>query len=182
MKNTIFIWGVLLLVACQSEISTDTIFVERSSRETQISFENTLSPSPDLNIIEYLYYYNGAGVGIGDFDNDGWEDIYFASNQRSDQIYQNLGALRFEERSDIAGISKETSWSNGVSIADVNGDGLLDIYVCQVDGIAGLKGQNQLYINQGDFKFQEKANELIPKYIGTLSLIFLLILFLYFFL
>ncbi|MGB0376379.1 MAG: VCBS repeat-containing protein [Flavobacteriaceae bacterium] len=157
MKNTIFIWGVLLLVACQSEISTDTIFVERSSRETQISFENTLSPSPDLNIIEYLYYYNGAGVGIGDFDNDGWEDIYFASNQRSDQIYQNLGALRFEERSDIAGISKETSWSNGVSIADVNGDGLLDIYVCQVDGIAGLKGQNQLYINQGDFKFQEKA-------------------------
>ena len=157
MKKAVFILGIFFGLSCQSEISTNAIFTEKGERSTQIDFENRLQPSAALNIIEYLYYYNGAGVGVADFDNDGWDDIFFAANQGIDKIYRNLGGLSFEDKTTSAGISAIESWSNGVSIADVNGDGLLDIYVCQVDGIANLEGQNQLYINQGNFQFKEQA-------------------------
>ena len=104
----------------------------RTSDQTGIRFENTLKDQSDLNIIEYLYYYNGGGVAVGDINNDGLEDLFFSANQLPDKLYLNLGELKFRDVSVEAGIDQTNSWSTGVSMQDVNNDGLLDIYVCKV--------------------------------------------------
>lgn len=131
------------------------------NEQTGIDFTNTLTDSKDLNIIEYLYYYNGAGVGVGDINNDGLEDIYFASNQIGDRLYLNKGNLKFEDVTIKAGIKKSKSWSNGVTIDDINNDGLLDIYVSKVSLFSPVKtAHNELYINQGNGTFKELSKEL----------------------
>jgi len=122
-----------------------------------LNFSNDLEDTGDLNIIEYLYYYNGGGVALGDINNDGLEDIFLTANQKPDRLYLNLGDLKFKDISEEAGISQISSWSTGVTMADVNNDGLLDIYVCKVGNYKSLKGKNELYINQGDNKFREQA-------------------------
>jgi len=122
-----------------------------------LDFSNDLKPNGSLNIIEYLYYYNGAGVALGDINNDGLDDIYLATNQKPDQLFLNLGNLKFKDISLSSGISKDSTWSTGVTMADVNNDGLLDIYVCKVGQYKGLKAKNELYINKGYNIFEEQA-------------------------
>lgn len=117
--------------------------------ESGISFKNELTPTEELNILTYLYYYNGAGLAIADFNNDGLNDIYFASNQGADQFYLNKGGLNFENVTDQSGIDNSTGWSTGVTHVDINSDGWMDIYVCKVGKYKSIQGSNLLYINQG---------------------------------
>jgi enediyne biosynthesis protein E4 len=124
-----------------------------------IHFNNTLKEDEDFNIIEYLYFYNGGGVAIGDINNDGLADIYFSSNQESNRLYLNKGNFIFEDITDKAGVAGAGNWKTGVAMADVNGDGLLDIFSCGVGGYKKFTGRNQLYINNGDLTFSEKSEE-----------------------
>jgi hypothetical protein len=135
----------------------DTLFRELSPRQTGIHFANTLTETEDFNIIEYLYFYNGAGVAIGDINNDGLPDIFFTANQLPNKLYLNKGNLQFEDITEKAGILSDNNWKTGVTMADVNGDGWLDIYVCQVGKYKMLAGRNQLYINNQNGTFSEKA-------------------------
>ena len=124
-----------------------------------IHFSNDLIDTGDLNIIEYLYYYNGGGVSLGDINNDGLDDVYLTANQKPDKLYLNLGNLKFKDISLESGVNQDSSWSTGVSMSDVNNDGLLDIYVCKVGNYKGLKAKNELYINLGNNTFKEEAEE-----------------------
>ena len=147
---------IVLLVsfACKKERELLFIQVENSG----VDFSNDLNYSQELNPYTYRNYYNGAGVGIGDFNNDGLEDLYFTGNQVGNRLYKNLGHLRFEEV-EAPLLSCFNSWSTGVSIVDINSDGLLDIYVCKSGPPGGERRFNELFINKGDFKFEEKAHE-----------------------
>ena len=164
MRVTSGSFFLILLTLCCMHCNPDTDdknptpshFIEA---ENNIEFINQLHYRPDLNIIEYLYYYNGGGVAIGDIDQDGLEDIYFTANQGPDKLYRNKGELQFEDISSSAGIQQDSSWSSGVSIDDINQDGLLDIHVCQVDFSNDESTHNLLYINQGDGSFIELAGE-----------------------
>jgi len=133
------------------------------SDSSGITFSNNLHHENDLNIIEYLYYYNGGGVAVGDINNDGLEDIYFTGNQTSDKLYLNLGNLKFKDITSEAGILEDETWSSGVTMADINNDGLLDIYVSKVGNYKSLKSHNLLYINKGTstgsgtFAFEESS-------------------------
>ncbi len=116
---------------------------------TGVHFSNQLTPTPELNILTYLYYYNGAGVSAGDFNNDGKVDLYFTGNQVQDKLYINKGKLQFEDITEKSEINNNTGWTTGVTTVDINNDGLLDIYVCKVGDYQNIKGQNLLYVNQG---------------------------------
>ena len=114
-----------------------------------MTFTNTLTNTKELNILNYLYFYNGAGVATGDFNNDGLEDLYFTSNQNNDKLYLNKGNLTFSDITTTSGISNANGWTTGVTTVDINNDGLLDIYISKVSGHLKLEGSNLLYINQG---------------------------------
>ena len=130
-----------------------------SSKKTGITFENKLTDSSSLNIIEYLYYYNGGGVSVGDINNDGLDDLYFAANQLPDKLYLNMGNMQFKDISTAAGLNQKSSWSTGVSMQDINNDGYMDIYVCKVGNYNELQSHNELYLNNGDLTFTEVASE-----------------------
>ncbi len=130
-----------------------------SPTQTGIGFQNQLTDSPEINILEYLYFYNGGGVAAGDIDGDGLVDLYFTGNQVSDKLYRNKGNFQFEDITESAGVGGDGGWSTGVTMADVNGDGMLDIYVSQVAALPGIDGHNKLYLNLGKGKFREAAAE-----------------------
>jgi hypothetical protein len=160
MKNSVLILSVLLLVcSCtQDKKEGDYLFSSLSPITTNVNFINQLTETEQFNIIKYLYFNNGAGVAAGDINNDGRIDLYFTSNQQSNKLYLNKGNFKFDDITAGAGVAGKGDWKTGVSMADVNGDGFLDIYVCQVGNYKGLQGKNQLFINQGDLTFKEDAN------------------------
>ncbi len=133
----------------QSGSSEKPLFSIVDSSQSQISFSNNLKEEDDFNIVSYLYYYNGGGVATGDLNNDGLPDLYFVSNQGKNKLYQNLNNFKFKDISSDAGVEGFADWQTGVTMADVNGDGWLDIYVCAVGNFKGLEGANELYINNG---------------------------------
>lgn len=124
-------------------------FVQMSADATHITFKNELHQTPDLNILTYLYYYNGAGVAIGDFNNDGFEDIYFVSNLGADKLYLNKGNFDFEDITEKSQIRNIGNWTTGITQVDINNDGLLDLYICKIGNYGTVKGHNLLYVNQG---------------------------------
>jgi len=128
-----------------------------SAEETGVDFVNTLKPTSEFNILEYLYYYNGGGVSAGDINNDGLVDLFFTANQGTNKLYLNQGALRFEEITEKAGVGGKGTWSAGTTMADVNADGWLDIYVSNVGNYKTAQGKNELYINNQDGTFTESA-------------------------
>ena len=149
----------LLFSACQKTEKAEPLFKLLPGEITGITFANKLQPTDSFNILEYLYFYNGGGVAAGDVNNDGRIDLYFVSNQKENKLYLNQGDFRFEDVTDKAGVGGKADWSNGVTMADVNGDGFLDIYVSNVSGYKGLEGRNELFINQKDGTFKEQAKD-----------------------
>jgi len=140
---------LFLLISCKQTPTKKLLFQKVTSKQSGISFNNKLHDTPKLNILTYLYYYNGAGVAAADFNNDGLIDLYFIGNQVSNKFYLNQGNFKFKDVTKQAKLEGQKGWSSGVTVADVNGDGLLDIYVCQVSDKKWFEGENQLYINQG---------------------------------
>ncbi|MDC6365868.1 MULTISPECIES: VCBS repeat-containing protein [Flavobacteriaceae] len=148
-----------LLFACSNdeELIDNKVFEAMPSSVTGIEFSNDLTESHALNYFTYSYLYMGGGVAAGDINNDGLIDIYFTGNQVSNKLYLNKGNLQFEDVTRKAGVGGDGRWYTGVTMADVNSDGLLDIY-CSVSG-KFLPRDNQLFINNGDGTFSEKASE-----------------------
>src|SRR3954463_8812062 len=124
-----------------------TLFKPVPNYESGINFANVVKESPELNIITYEYFYNGGGVGLGDFNNDGLIDIYFSGNMQPSRLYLNKGNFKFEDITSKAGVGGKRGWKSGVSIADVNGDGLQDIYLCYAGPLDREQRTNELYIN-----------------------------------
>ena len=128
--------------------------------QTGVYFQNNLEKRDGLDILYYIYYYNGGGVSIGDINNDGLPDIYFTANSYGrNKLYLNKGNFKFEDITEKAGVAGTADWCSGVTMADVNGDGLLDIYVSAVAGQLGLKGKNMLFINKGNNTFSDEAEK-----------------------
>ncbi|WP_373514345.1 VCBS repeat-containing protein [Persicitalea sp.] len=139
------------MLACQRE--SKTLFSTLSSTESGVDFKNTVVENDTFNLVDYYYVYNGGGVAVGDINNDDLPDLYFTGNQVADRLYLNVtksGAAhpQFKDITESSGI-RQGGWSTGVTMADVNADGLLDIYVCKSGNYPGTGRKNQLYINQG---------------------------------
>jgi hypothetical protein len=157
MKRPIFaclgLW-LLLGTACdqapESVPAGASLYTDMPAAYTGVAFANDLSYDKDFNIYTYRNFYNGGGVGIADLNGDGRPDLYLTSNQQANHLYLNQGDLRFIDATDDAGVGGEKAWSTGVSLVDVNGDGRLDIYVCNSGDVEGDSKQNELFINQGN--------------------------------
>ena len=160
MKKLSIYFCLLGLLACTStEEHGDKLFKLMSSSQTNIDFVNQLKFDQKFNIYKYRNFYNGGGVAVGDVNNDGLMDLYFTANMESNRLYLNKGNFEFEDITKKAGVGGTRAWSTGVSMTDVNGDGLVDIYVCNSGDIAGDNKQNELFVNNGDGTFTDKAEE-----------------------
>jgi enediyne biosynthesis protein E4 len=137
----------------------DALFQMQPSSLTGIVFNNKVSNTKEFNVFKYRNFYNGGGVAIGDVNNDGKPDIFFTSNQGSNKLYINKGNWQFEDVTVKAGLKGIHKWHTGVTMVDINGDGWLDIYVCNSGDVPGDDRANELYINQKDGTFKEMAHE-----------------------
>ncbi|NNV57573.1 VCBS repeat-containing protein [Limnovirga soli] len=126
-----------------------TVFTEMPASKTNIQFSNEIIEDADYNILTYEYLYNGGGVAVGDVNNDGLADIIFTGNMISNKLYLNKGNFSFEDITESTGMQGRNKWKTGVVMADVNGDGLLDIYVCYSGPGTDAERANELYINNG---------------------------------
>ncbi len=162
-KSNILLGTVLILClfSCNSNEKkvNPTLFYSVPSSESNIRFRNELTDTDEFNIIEYLYFYNGGGVSAGDINNDGLVDLYFTSNQESNKLYLNKGNLQFEDITRSSGVAGVGNWKTGTTMADVNADGLLDIFICGVGNYKTFDGRNQLLINNGDLTFSDHTEE-----------------------
>jgi hypothetical protein len=167
LKHKGSIAGVILFISAlvlscstrKSDRPPTRLFSLLDNKQTQIDFVNQVNYTEEFNTYTYRNFYNGAGVGLGDFNNDGLTDIYFCGNLVGNKLYINKGNFVFEDVTGRASVACSGSWSTGVSIADVNGDGWLDIYVCKSGAPGGTNRRNELFINNGDLTFTEKAAE-----------------------
>ena len=151
---------IFILLAYNHAIIAQPLFKSMPAAETGIAFENTLKETPETNIITYEYYYNGGGVAAGDFNNDGLIDLYFTANLADNKLYLNKGNFTFQDITKSAGVTGRKGWKTGVSVADVNNDGFLDIYVCYSGDVPAQHRHNQLFINNGNLTFTDKAKVL----------------------
>ncbi|WP_439490470.1 VCBS repeat-containing protein [Algoriphagus sp.] len=146
-------------LACNPTHKEISLFQLMDKEHTGIEFRNDLSYEERFNPYTFRNFYNGAGVALGDINNDGLVDIFFAGNQVENKLYLNKGNFQFEDITTKAGLSVPGVWSTGVSMADVNQDGLLDIYICKSGPLGGDRRHNELFINNGDLTFTERARE-----------------------
>ena len=161
----ILIWTFIGISCSQKEDPENrleikkSLFTKLSSQETGISFVNKVEDRKDFNIFRYRNLYNGGGVAIGDINNDGLPDIFFTANMDKNHLYLNKGNFKFQDITDSAGVGGNKPWDTGVVMADVNGDGYLDIYVSNAGNMEGNNHDNDLYINNGDLTFTERASD-----------------------
>src|SRR5689334_22837032 len=157
-----WLWAVAIcLGACRGgpkQPAKPPMFELLTPNTTGVTFVNRLPEDSSFNFISYLYYYNGGGVAVGDVNNDGLPDLYFTSNIGPNRLYLNKGDYRFEDITARAGVADSIGWKTGVTMADVNGDGYVDIYVSGVDYLT-MHGRNVLYINNGDGTFTDRTSE-----------------------
>ncbi len=154
----IFLWG------CSTP--ADQVLFSDITMESGVAFRNDLSFTEKINPYTYRNFYNGAGVGIGDINNDGLLDVYFAGNQVDNKLYLNEGNLLFKDITESAGVACAGVWSTGVTFVDINADGFLDIYVCKSGDPDVLHRYNELFINNHDLTFTEKSKEYGLDFIG----------------
>jgi hypothetical protein len=147
--------SALVCVSCPGA-ATPPLFELVPPAASGVAFVNALPEDSAFNILDYLYYYNGGGVAAGDIDGDGLPDLYFTSNLGPDRLYRNKGHFQFEDITERAGVAGPPGWTSGVTMADVNGDGRLDIHVSAVNYL-GMQGRNILYINNGDGTFADRT-------------------------
>ena len=155
--HAIFCSALLILASCHTGKKQDALFTQME--KTGIAFSNEIRNSPDFNIFSYRNFYNGGGTAIGDINNDGWADVFFTANMGANKLYLNKGNWQFEDISAKAGFGPKSDWSTGVVMADINHDGWLDIFVCNAGYIDGKKPKCQLFINNHDLTFTDKATE-----------------------
>src|SRR6476469_9905701 len=160
MNQRSFLFLLLLISSCTFNKGKPKLFTRLSPDDTGINFRNLLKEdNPEFNIVLYPYFYNGGGVAVGDINNDGLPDICFTGNMVKNRLYLNKGNFEFEDITEKSGIASKEGWCTGVTMADVNSDGKLDIYICR----SGLSNpefrKNLLFINNGDLTFTEKAHE-----------------------
>lgn len=135
------------------------LFEAISAKKSGLNFKNTLQESPTANVLTYEYFYNGGGVAVGDFNNDGLEDVYFTANMGKNKLFLNQGQLTFKDITNSAGVACDKGWKTGVTLADVNADGWLDIYVCYSGKGHPDDRRNRLFINNGDLTFTDRAKD-----------------------
>ncbi len=168
-RSHIFSCIILLLIfllssGCRKKTDREVMpgFKMISADQTGLHFNNELVPTADLNIFHYMYFYNGGGVAIADFNKDNFMDIYLTGNQISNALYLNKGDLTFTDVTSLSNTSGDGGWSTGVTVTDINNDGWMDIYVNQVGDFSTLKGHNRLYVwksltKEGVPVFEESA-------------------------
>ena len=165
-----YLWWIAIacfIISCRNNESgaitpgsdSKKLFQLLKPEETGIDFINKVEDGETFNILTYRNFYNGGGVGVADINNDSLPDLYFTSNQGKNKLYLNKGNLRFEDITERAGVGGTMDWSTGVTMADINGDGFLDIYVCNSGDVQGNNRKNELFINNGNLTFSEKAKE-----------------------
>ena len=163
MSNRLVLLPLILLFFsnCSKENSEnkDALFSKLDASQTGINFINEVKNGAEMNIFKYRNFYNGGGVAIGDINNDGLSDVYFTSNLGTNKLYLNKGNFKFEDISKKAGVEGTKTWSTGVVMVDLNADGLLDIYVCNAGNSLGNQQKNELFINNGNNTFTEKADQ-----------------------
>jgi hypothetical protein len=161
-RYTVIFITTLLAILLPAAKAQQPLFQLLPPKATGIKFINEINETEHLNVLAYEYFYNGGGIAVGDLNNDGLDDIFFTANMGPNKLYLNQGNFKFKDITKDA--SKELegrpeAWKTGVTMADVNGDGLLDIYICYSGKVGGDIRRNQLFINQGNLKFTEKAKE-----------------------
>ncbi|MEJ7680177.1 MAG: VCBS repeat-containing protein [Segetibacter sp.] len=162
---------VLFAAACahKKELSLKHLFTLLPSSLTKVTFANNISYTEEFNPYTFRNFFNGGGVAIGDINNDGLPDIFFCSNQQTNRLYLNKGNFKFEDITDQAGVKSDGIWSTGVTMADVNGDGWLDIYVCKSGDLKGKNRSNELFINNGSAPLTRAFLPLLKKIIASFS-------------
>jgi len=165
MSNRFFIFVCVVIVLSVTSCGRKkNLFTLLDANKTSITFSNRITENDSINILDNEYVYNGGGVAISDFNNDGLQDVYLTGNMVSNKLYLNKGDMKFDDITEVSGTNGNGRWCSGVAVADVNSDGLHDIYVCATlkNDIAGRT--NLLYINKGPDKngvpeFKEMAKE-----------------------
>lgn len=162
-NRNIYIILFFFTFSCSSEEyeCKECLFESINPQHSGLDFINEVKQDSSFNIIKYLYFYNGGGVAIGDINNDGFEDILLSSNQGYDQLYLNLGNLKFKNITKLAGFNHSKGWSTGVNIVDINGDGWNDIFICRLGNFKKYERSfNLAYINNCDGTFSEKSKDM----------------------
>jgi enediyne biosynthesis protein E4 len=160
MKISSFIRLVVILILAQGcTDASSSLFTALDAGRTGIKFKNILREDENANVLNYPYFYNGGGVAIGDINNDGLPDILLTGNMVPNRLYLNKGNFEFEDITEKSGIAQKQGWCTGATMADVNGDGRLDIYICRSADAIPERRKNLLFINNGDLTFTEKAEE-----------------------
>ena len=151
LRQTFLIVVTGLFFSCNNSKTSKVpaLFEVLDSKRTGIEFSNNLTYNKEFNLFKYIYFYNGSGLGAGDFNNDGLIDLFFGSNQSNNKLYLNKGQLQFTDVTKEATIPEDGGWTTGISVVDINNDGLLDIYICRVGNFETLHSKNLLLINKG---------------------------------
>ena len=150
---------ILIFISCSTKENKNSLFSILDAKKTGIDFINEVKNGAEMNIFKYRNFYNGGGVAIGDINNDGLADVYFTSNLGDNKLYLNKGNFKFQDISKTAGVEGTKSWSTGVVMVDINADGLLDIYVCNAGNSTDNNRKSELFINNGNLTFIEKADD-----------------------
>jgi len=153
----ILFFASFVFYSCKDK--TVTLFESLDPSETGINFKNTLFEDGPLNVANYIYFYNGGGVAIGDINNDGLQDILFAGNMVRNRLFLNKGNFKFEDITARSGIAEKQGWCTGANMVDINSDGRMDIYICRSADANPQLRKNLLFINNGDLTFSEKGEE-----------------------
>ena len=153
----IIILSALSFAGCGEDRSK--MFTDLPHGKTGIDFRNLLVEDDVLNVAHYIYFYNGAGVAIGDINNDGLQDVFFTGNMVKNRLYLNKGGMKFENITDESHVADMQGWCTGASMVDINQDGYLDIYICRSADDNADRRKNLLFVNNKDLTFTEEAEK-----------------------